>query len=160
MPFTTKSSAQGKISVSKWFNGFFGVVWKSIANVFVSEKAVKLTFISTFGSGIINSWDVIHSFIVQCKIYALLVCRFSFCKTTQWALFAGYVRYPCPVVLYLLQMAIFFFQGRKKVASYFTCTDAFALASHTQSSSCLRCFASIHMTSFNNFHLSLSRLLI
>lgn len=67
------------------FNGFFGVVRKSIANVFVSEKAVKLTFISTFGSGIINSWDVIHSFIVQCKIYALLVCRFSFCKTTQWA---------------------------------------------------------------------------
>lgn len=158
MPFTTKSSAQGKISVSKWFNGFFGVVWKSIANMFVSEKAVKLTFISTFGSGIINSWDVIHSFIVQCKIYALLVCRFSFCKTTQWALFAGYVRYPCPVVLYLLPMPIFFFGIRAGKRLHHT--DAFALASHTQSSSCLRCFASIHMTSFNNLHLSLSRLLI
>lgn len=126
--------------------------------MFVSEKAVKLTFISTFGSGIINSWVVIHSFIVQCKIYALHA-DFHFAKPPSGLCLLGMLDIHA-LWYYTYYRWQFFFSGQEKVASYFTCTDAFALASHTQSSSCLSCFASIHMTSFNNLHLSLSRLLI
>lgn len=64
--------------MAPWLNHPTSVVWRVISNVLVTNRAVKVTMIQTFGSNKIKSsenqsHDIIHSNILQHKTS----CRYS-----------------------------------------------------------------------------------